>query len=427
MKRAWIAGAALAVAASSSYALWKATNASAATGSVLALPTTSVHRGDVVFTVTAKGELQGGNSEVISAPTIGGGMLAITELRETGDLVNAGDVVVKFSTVEEEFKLREAEADLAEAEQQVIQANAESEAKQEEARYALLQAHSELKLALLEARKNELLAAMVAKQNNLAIAAAQDKVRQLEKDLGDRIATAKAGIAIQEAARAKAVVAAETARKNIESMSIRAKTTGYFARMPNQEGNFQWGTYQPPVQVGDTVEAGVGVAQVPDMAKWEVTAQIGELDRGHLAVGQEAQINVVALPRKTFKAKIVNIGGTSGPPWNRRFECRLGIEEAAPGLRAGMSANIVITTGNSKNSLWIPSQALFESDGRKFVYLKASDSFSPKDVKMVRRSESQVVIEGLTEGQVVALASPDQMKQKPAESGGGGALKAISK
>lgn len=427
MKRVLIALVVLAAVAIGGYSLWRATGAAAATGSVLALPITAVRRGDVVFTVTAKGELQGGNSEVITAPTIGGGMLAITDLRETGDLVKAGEVIVRFSTLEQEFKLREAEADLAEAEQQVIQATAESEAKQEEARYALLQAHSELKLSELEARKNELLPAMVAKQNDLAIAAARDKVRQLEKDLGDRIATAKAGIAIQQAARAKALVAAETARKNIETMSIKAKSSGYFARMANQEGNFQWGTYQPPVQVGDTVEAGVAVAQIPDMAKWEVTAQIGELDRGHLAMGQQAEIEVVALPRRKFKAKIVNIGGTSGPPWNRRFECRLGIQEVAPELRAGMSARIVITTGTSRNSLWIPSQALFESDGRKFVYLKTGESFAPRDVKMLRRSESQVVVEGVTEGQIVALASPDQMKQNPADSKGSGALKAIAK
>jgi multidrug efflux pump subunit AcrA (membrane-fusion protein) len=427
MERALIALAVVATAATAGYSLWRAAGAAASTGSILALPTTAVRRGDVVFTVAAKGELQGGNSEMITAPTIGGGMLAITELRETGDLVKAGEVIVRFSTLEQEFKLREAEADLAEAEQQVIQATAESEAKQEEARYALLQARSELKLAELEARKNELLPAMVAKQNELAIAAARDKVQQLEKDLGDRIATAKAGIAIQQAARAKAQVAAETARKNIESMTIKAKSSGYFARMPNQEGNFQWGTYQPPVQVGDTVEAGVGVAQIPDMAKWEVTAQIGELDRGHLALGQEAEIEVVALPRRKFNAKIVNIGGTSGPPWNRRFECRLAIQEAAPELRAGMSARIVITTGKSQNSLWLPSQALFESDGRKFVYLKTGDSFAPHDVKMLRRSESQVVVEGVSEGQVVALASPDQMKQNPADGKGSGALKAIAK
>ena len=190
------------------------------------LPSTIVKRGDVTFTINAKGELQGGNSEMLSAPMTGGKQLAITSLRESGELVKEGDVVVQFDTTEQDFKLREAEADLAEAEQQVIQAKAESVAKAEEARYALLQAKTELKVAELEARKNESLARIAARLNELAVSAAADKVRQLEGDLNDRIAAAEAGIAIQDAARSKAKVAAETARRNIESMTLKAKSTG---------------------------------------------------------------------------------------------------------------------------------------------------------------------------------------------------------
>jgi hypothetical protein len=42
-------------------------------------------------------------------------------------------------------------------------------------------------------------------------------------------------------------------------------------------------------------------------------------------------------------------------------------------------------------------------------------------VKIERRSETQVAISGLSEGQVVALADPDQQQQKkPASSAGSG-------
>jgi HlyD family secretion protein len=375
------------------------------------LPATVVKRGDVVFTVAAKGELQGGNSEMLFAPMTGSTGLAITFLRESGELVKQGDIIAQFDTTEQEYKLREAEADLAEAEQQVIAAKAESSAKEEEARYALLQARADLRVAELEAQRNELLPRMVARQNELAVAAAGDKVRQLEKDLGDRLATAQAGIAIQEAARSKAQVAAATAKRNIESMTLRGKTTGYVARQQNTQGNFQWGSYLPALQVGDTVRAGMGVAQIPDLNNWEVTARIGELDHGHLAMGQNAEIVVVALPAMKFTGTIKNIGGVTGPPWDRRFECKLALNGPALELRPGMSARIQITTGILKNVLWLPSQALFERGGKKFVYVQSGDSFTTRDVKLVRRSESRVVVEGVEEGQLVALANPDQMKE----------------
>jgi multidrug efflux pump subunit AcrA (membrane-fusion protein) len=387
------------------------------------IPTSVVQRGDVTFTVSAKGELVGGNTEMLSAPMVGGGALAITFLRESGDLVQEGDVVVQFDTTEQEFKLREAEADLAEAEQQVIQAQSDSEAKEEEARMMLAQARSELKLAELETRRNEMLPKMVAQQNDLAVGAAKDKLAQLEKDLADRLATAKAGIAIQEAARTKARVAAQTAQRNIDSMTLKSKTGGYVARQQNMEGNWRWGSYLPALQVGDTIRAGMAVAQIPDLHNWEVTARIGELDRGHLAIGQATQVSVIALPGKKFQARLKSIGGTTGPPWDRHFETRFTIENPSPELRPGMSVRLVVTTDVKKGVLWLPSQALFESDGRKFVYVRSGASFTPQDVKLVRRSESQVVIEGLPQGKVVALANPDQMKKQP--PGAGGAMQAL--
>jgi hypothetical protein len=75
--------------------------------------------------------------------------------------------------------------------------------------------------------------------------------------------------------------------------------------------------------------------------------------------------------------------------------------------------------------LWAPAQALFESDGRTFVYAQSPDGFRPRDVKLVRRSESQVVVEGLPEGRGIALASPEQGKARNRK--GGGALQALPK
>ena len=51
------------------------------------LPTTKVKQGRVIIAVSARGELQGGNSEMLAAPMAGGGDLAITHLRGAGEVV----------------------------------------------------------------------------------------------------------------------------------------------------------------------------------------------------------------------------------------------------------------------------------------------------------------------------------------------------
>jgi hypothetical protein len=232
-------------------------------------------------------------------------------------------------------------------------------------------------------------------------------------------------VAIQDAARNKAKVKAETARQNIENMVLKAKGPGYVNVMQNTNCNMcMFGMLFPALQVGDTVNAGMVVAQIPDLHNWEVTASIGELDRGHLSPGQKVQVQIVALPGQTFSGTIKEIGGTVGAFWNRHFDSKIALDQFSPGMRPGMTSNIVITTGTLPNSLWVPSQALFESDSRTFVYVQTASGFTPQDVKLVRRSESQVVLTGLREGQLVALASPD-VEQKSTQTKGS-AMKALS-
>jgi hypothetical protein len=90
-----------------------------------------------------------------------------------------------------------------------------------------------------------------------------------------------------------------------------------------------------------------------------------------------------------------------------------------------MSARVVISTDQMHDVLSLPAQALFEADGRKFVYVKNGDAFAPKDVKLVRRNETRVVIEGVQEGQEVALANPTEQQQK--KKSAGSAAQAVGK
>lgn len=391
------------------------------------LPSTRVRTGDVTFTVTADGALQGGNSRMLTAPMAGGGTLTLTELRKSGELVKKDDAVAEFDPTDETYKLRQAEADLAEAEQQVIQAENEAKAKQEEIEYELITARGELKLAEIEVMANPIRAALTAKQNDITLEGARNKLAKLERDYPQRKAAASASIAIQEAARKKAQVLADTARRNIEMMTLRAPADGYVNVERNTNTNFYFsGMVLPLFQVGDQVRPGMAVAQIPDLDSWDVSAQIAETDRGHLSVGLPADIRVIALPGRKFAAKVKDLGGTTGPPWQRRFECKLALFEAAPELRPGMSARIVVTLETLKNVMWLPAQALFEQGGRTLVYARQGERFLAKDVKLVRRGESQVVIAGLQPDEEVALASPDQKDQKdqkkqassPASAGG---------
>jgi HlyD family secretion protein len=391
------------------------------------LPTTKVRRGKVNITVAARGELQGGNSEMIVVPPTGADSTAVTSLRSPGEMVNEGDVVVEFDTTLQEYTLREAEADLAEADQQVIQAQASATASDEENHYALLQAQSDVKLAELEVRSNTVQPAIKAHQNDIALEAAKGRLHQAEQNVANKSASSVASVNIQKANQNRAKVTADMTRKIIENMTVKAKSTGYVNLQANTRGMMMYyvGMTFPSVQLGDTVYSGMPVAQILDLKNWEVSAHIGELDRGHLAEGQTVSVALVALPGKTFTGKVKSLGGTSGPSFNRTFDCRIQLDEGTPEMRPGLTSNMVITAQALENVTWIPSQALFENGGKTFVYQRTDKGFAPHDVNLINRSESQAVITGINEGDLVAMSNPEQQNKPTGEPNS--AMKALQK
>ena len=121
-----------------------------------------------------------------------------------------------------------------------------------------------------------------------------------------------------------------------------------------------------------------------------------------------------------------DMGGTTGSAWDRHFDCRIALEHPTPELRPGMSARVTITTDTAHGALWLPAQSLFQEDSRTFVHVPSGNGFAPREVKLLRRSESRVVIAGLPEGQIVAMTDPN-LQSKKKDDAGSSASQAIHK
>jgi multidrug efflux pump subunit AcrA (membrane-fusion protein) len=392
------------------------------------VPHTSVRRGTVVINAVARGEIQGKGAETLVTPMTGAAELPIIEMRRPGELVHPGDVVVAFDTTQQEYEIREAEANLQEAEQQVIQAEAQSRAALEEARYQAFSTEIEMKMAEQEIRKNVVLAAVRQRENEIALDRARNRHVQARQDLENRQASSNATIQLRRAAVKEAARRADAARRAMESMTLRARTEGYVHLLENRNATniLFTGMSLPPFQIGDAARPGQPVAQIPNMSQWEVSAQISETDRGYIQVGQKVHVIPAAVPGRELQGHITLLGAAGGNAWNRTFNIRIALDESDPGLRPGMSANVRVTAESLDDVLWIPSQALFENDGRAFVYVRNPEGYVTHDVTLVRRSESQAVITGINEGSVVALARPGQQSRRGG-SGRSGVLGALPK
>ena len=389
-----------------------------------AVPTTAVRRADVNIEVTARGELQGGGARTLIVPRAGSAELPITFLRDTGDLVEEGDVVAEFDPSGQQYDLIQAEGDLEEAKQQLIKAQADAFVALEKARLDVATTQADLEISRLDQLENQFLGKIQQRRNQIAMEQATNKQEQAVRDLAHREATKDTGIGGQKAAVQEAQAKADTARKTMASLTLRAPTSGYVQLGENTNGLsvIFTGMQIPTFQLGDAARPGQTVARIPDMSAWEVSTQIPETDRAFLAVGQSAIITPKAMPGRSFKGRISVLGGSAGSAWNRTFNARIALDDADDGLRPGMSVDVIIRVATLSNVLWLPAQAVFEREGRWFVYRQAADGYITHPVTVVRRTESQAVVSEIDEGVTVALAQPGQRSTTSRSNGPLGAL-----
>ena len=62
---------------------------------------------------------------------------------------------------------------------------------------------------------------------------------------------------------------------------------------------------------GDTLQPGMPVADIMDLSEIEIWAKVGELDRANLREGQNAVIQLDAVPDQRFRATIKTMSGTA--------------------------------------------------------------------------------------------------------------------
>jgi HlyD family secretion protein len=104
-----------------------------------------------------------------------------------------------------------------------------------------------------------------------------------------------------------------------------------------------------------------------------------------------------------------------------KYDITIQVNDPDADLRPGLTAQIVILGDKKPNTLYIPRQALFQKEGTQTVFLKKGASFTQLPVKVRAENESRAAIEGLKEGDTIALVDPTAPR-KVAPSGATPAL-----
>lgn len=133
-----------------------------------------------------------------------------------------------------------------------------------------------------------------------------------------------------------------------------------------------------PVRVGETVVPGIQnsssstMMTIADMSLITAEVKVDETDIVNVKLNQTADLTIDAIPNKTFKGHVIEIGNTAilrstgvaasqsaiSSQEAKDFKVVIGLDNPPDEIRPGLSCTAKITTATRKNVLSIPIQAL---------------------------------------------------------------------
>jgi HlyD family secretion protein len=378
------------------------------------IPTALAQRGTVEVRVNATGDLRATRSTQFFVPPMGG-QLTIVSLADSGTAVKAGDLIAEFDASEQEFALEQANFELLLADQEIAKAEAEAAVVAADDEVSLLTARFTVRRAELDARANELVGSLVAQQNLMLLEEARGKLAALEQEVQSHRETSKASTAMIRERRMKAATAVAVATRNIDNLRVVAPFDGFVSVRMNMNalgGIVFFGAAMPDFKAGDSANPGTLFAELIDTSRVEVTAKLAEADRANVAPGQPVDIRVDAAPDIQLRGKVRAVSSVASRQMfeggERRFDIAFDVEGAHERIRPGVSAALSIAGQVFKEALHVPRAAIFDVTGQPTVYVKTANGFEPRAIKVIARTETVTIVDGLAIPAEVALVNPSR-------------------
>ena len=290
---------------------------------------------DLESIVSASGKIQPKKLVNIAAETSGRVVdLAVDE----GDTVKTGQFLLQIDPRSLRTRVDNTSASLQAAESSLEQ---------------MRQSIETTKLQLDQAQKN------LTRQRDLwtkgittreALERAENEVRTTESGLRER----EKQVAAQEARLGQERASVENARYDLSKVRIESPIDGIVTRRNIQEGE--------TAVIGTMNNAGTVLLTLADMSVLQAEVEVDETNIPNVKLGQIAKVVIDALPDRTFKGRVTEIGNSpiqqsgaaAGGRTATNFKVVVVIEDDVPAVRPGFTCTADITTATRQNVTAVP-------------------------------------------------------------------------
>jgi len=381
-----------------------------------------VKHGPFRIELIESGEIRAVNSYFIEAPMEWEMELQIIDMAPEGIHVNEGDFLIKFDISKYEERLELEKDMLAQAEMEIRRVEKEHESQMSElqsqvqmARYSKEAAEMKIEQLKFESEISKEEARLELQKSIISLDETTKKI--IAQEITDSMNLHKVTLDREQSQKR-----VDDIRKRIEEFTVIAPTSG----MVVYQKIGGWNSPLHKVEIGDKPRPREAVISISDLLKMEMVAQVNELDVNKLTTGQKAVLRLDAFSESVFHGtvtKVAQLVEKKQDVWTHRhggaspvkepvtdiptFQVLITIEGQDQILKPGMTVQATILLEEMQDALFVPLGVVYErEDGNPVVFTK-KDYPKPIPVKLGKRNEQYVTIEGaIKKGDMISLAPP---------------------
>ncbi|GIM27357.1 hemolysin D [Clostridium polyendosporum] len=150
--------------------------------------------------------------------------------------------------------------------------------------------------------------------------------------------------------------------QQVNNMTVKAPVSGVITAVNNSNG--------------DSVQSGKSIVSIVDPSSMKIKVAVDELDIAKVKEGQKAEVKFDAIKDKIYDGTVESIAQL-GTSTNNVTTYDVVVAIANPtDIKIGMNANVNILVDSKDDALTIPSEALIDRNGNKYVMIQNSESNS---------------------------------------------------
>ncbi|WP_297574041.1 efflux RND transporter periplasmic adaptor subunit [uncultured Campylobacter sp.] len=336
--------------------------------------------GDLSVTVIASGEVMAQDLVTVGAEVSG----QIEKLYVSlGDSVKKGDLIAKIDSEKQQNELDKVLMQL-----KIYRANLE----QKKIAFEIAKKRFEREEKLYKAKATSL---------------------QSLEDSKNALSLSMANLTEIEARIEQANIDLDIAKKNLSYTNIVSPLDGVIVSLPVKEG-----------QTLNAMQIAPKIAEVADLSKMEINLEISEADIPKIALGMEVVYKILAFNDESKKSSISSIDPALSTLSNGVYSsqnrgsnsavyyyAKAKVDNSDGLLKIGMTTENSIIINQSKNTLYIPTSAIFKEGNSTFVKVLKNGKATKKEVKVgIANSINSEILQGLSSDDEVIITSSSPSK-----------------